>query len=219
MILSVETSTRAFSAYIEEDSVYANFEIVFSLTHSQGIVQTVDFMLKRIGKKIEDVKEIYAGLGPGSFTGIRVGLSFANTLSQVLDIPLGGASSLDVLSFEVDGWKSPIIPFIRSRKDEVYTSFYKDGSRFDDFKILKLDDFIRYVYKNDPNYLISSKEDYLDIIKSQLTNKINSKNIDFKGSFKIIFSYPKAKNIPALIKKEGRRLGKSYLKPIYVRSF
>jgi len=219
MILSIETSTKAFSVYVEEETLNANLEIVFSLTHSQSIVQTVDFIIKRIGKEVKDIKEIYVGLGPGSFTGIRVGLSFVNTLLQVLDVPIVGASSLDTLSFEIDKWKSPIIPFIRSRKDEVYTSFYKENKRVDNFKVLKIDDFLDYIYKNKPKYLVSSEDDYLAIIKPLFNNEVIDKDISFINSTKVIYSYPKAKYIPAIVKNEGRHPDKKYLKPMYIRNF
>jgi len=220
MILAVETSTRAFSVFIKDGKMEANLEILFSLTHSQGIVQTVDFMIKRAGKSIKDIEAIYAGLGPGSFTGIRVGLSFANTLSQVLNVPLAGTTSLDILSFEVDRWNSSVVPFIKSRKEEVYASFYKNGVRFDEIKVLKADDFIDYIYDVNPDYLISSNEDFMEVLKPIIeNNKINNSKIDRIKSIKKNFSYPKAKFIPTVVEREEIPLMREYLKPVYIRTF
>ena len=83
MILSVETSTKAFSISLFHEREIASLDIVQEVARSQHIVQAVEFLLKTLGKSISDIHEAYAGIGPGSFTGIRIGLSFINTLPYV----------------------------------------------------------------------------------------------------------------------------------------
>ena len=104
MILSIETSTRAFSVSLYKDGHIANIELIHEIAHSQNIVHTVDFLLKSINQYVKNISAVYAGAGPGSFTGIRIGLSYANTLFQIMDTPLLGIPSLDLLAFEEGRW-------------------------------------------------------------------------------------------------------------------
>ncbi|MCK5568459.1 MAG: tRNA (adenosine(37)-N6)-threonylcarbamoyltransferase complex dimerization subunit type 1 TsaB, partial [Spirochaetes bacterium] len=101
MNLSIETSTKAFSISIFQDIEIASLELLHDVTHSQNIVSAVDFLLKSIKMSVSDITQIYAGMGPGSFTGIRIGLSFANTMCQVLGVEILGIPSLDLLAFEM----------------------------------------------------------------------------------------------------------------------
>jgi len=99
LILSIETSTKAFSVSIFQDAEIASLELLHDVTHSQNIVSAVDFLLKSINKSVSDITQIYAGMGPGSFTGVRIGLSFANTICQVRGVGILGIPSLDLLAF------------------------------------------------------------------------------------------------------------------------
>lgn len=212
MILSVETSTRYFSIYLREDKKFAGIDILFDITHSQGIVQSVDFLLKRVNADVNDIKELYAGVGPGSFTGIRVGLSFVNTLAQVLGIPVGGASTLDILAFDVNRCETPIVSMIRSRKGEVFAAFYNMKKRIGEYTVLSRNDFVEYISRHRPDYIVASEDDFNDI-----TDGVNL-NLD---KIRVEFRYPRASVIPSLVldKELGEGLKKGYLKPLYVRGF
>lgn len=208
MILSIETSTRAFSVSLYKDGQIANIELVHEIAHSQNIVHTVNFLLKSINKSVEDLSAVYAGKGPGSFTGIRVGLSYANTLFQIMGIPLLGIPSLDLLAFEDGRWYNSVISFIKSRKNEVYAAAYRQGRRVSEYLALKKDDFSFFIKENKPSHLVSSKEDYgaLGFNKGEIIAET-------------IFTFPKARltfsyAMECNLTPEGR-----YLKPLYVRDF
>ena len=212
MILSVETSTRYFSIFLKEGKKFAGIDILFDIAHSQGIVQSVNFLLSRIKANVNDIEELYAGIGPGSFTGIRVGLSFVNTLAQVLGIPVGGASTLDILAFDVNGWETPIVSIIRSRSGEVFAAFYNKRKRVGEYTVLNRNDFAEYINRHKPDYIVASEDDFNDI-----TDGINL-NLD---KIRVEFRYPRASVIPSLVLDEeiGEGLKRGYLKPLYVRGF
>ncbi len=206
MILSVETSTRAFSVSLFEGIEIANMELKYDVTHSRNIVSAVEFLLKSINKSINDVDEIYAGCGPGSFSGIRIGLSFVNTIYQSTGIPLLGIPSLDLLAFEGGKWYNPAVSFIRSRRDEVYTAFYNSGKRITEYLALTKRDFLVFIKENNPLYLISSEEDYRSIAGE-----------DECLALERVITYPKARNACLLARECGLKSEKRYLKPLYVR--
>ncbi|UCB46713.1 MAG: tRNA (adenosine(37)-N6)-threonylcarbamoyltransferase complex dimerization subunit type 1 TsaB [Spirochaetota bacterium] len=207
MILSVETSTKAFSISLFHEQEVANHTIVQEAARSQHIVQAVEFLLKNLGKPISDINEAYAGIGPGSFTGIRIGLTFINTLSQTQNIPVLGIPSLDILAFEDNRWYDTVVPFVRSRKNEVYTAFYKAERRVTDYLALTKDEFVRFIAEKKPQYIVSSEDNFQDM---GIVDKLQ------KGC-KSIFSFPKASVLVCLAHKYGLKSKKQYLKPLYVR--
>lgn len=207
MVLSVETSTKALSVSLSLDREIINIDIIHEVARSQNIVSTVKFLLKSIGKSINDIREVYAGIGPGSFTGIRIGLSFVNTLSQIQDIPTLGISSLDLLAFEDNRWYNSVVPFIRSRKNEVYTAYYEKEKRITKYLALARNDLFNFIKENRPAFLVTSEEDYNNIgLEGEL---------DFR--LKTIFSFPKARILPLFARKCGLKPERKYLKPLYVR--
>lgn len=205
MILCIETSTKAFSLSLYEGMEIASVDFLYDITHSQHIVSTVKQILKVIKKKAVDISEIYAGIGPGSFTGVRVGLTFANTMAQVLDIPLLGISTLDLLAFENQSFYNSVIPFIRSRKEEVYTAFYENSKKLTGYIALKKGEFLDFIKGCKAKYLVSSREDYEEIISGEVSE------------IKAIFSYPKSRNLYLMAQALGLKPIKRYLKPLYVR--
>ena len=208
MILSIETSTRAFSVSLFREGNIANIELIHEIAHSQNIVHTVNFLLKSINKSVEDLSAVYAGTGPGSFTGIRVGLSYANTLFQIMGIPLLGIPSLDLLAFEEGRWYNSVISFIKSRKNEVYTAAYRQGQKVSDYLALKKDDFSFFIKENKPSHLVSSKEDYraLGFNKGEIIAET-------------IFTFPKARFTFSYAMECKLTPERRYLKPLYVRDF
>ena len=207
MILSFDTSTRAFSVSLLEMDERVDLEIVRKSFHSQEIVGIVDFLFNCTGSTIRDIEEIYAGLGPGSFTGIRVGLSFANTLSETLDIPLAGIPSLDLLAFGSGRWYNSVISFIRSRKNEVYAALYRKGERVGSYRALEKIDFAQFIDQEDPDCIVASLEDFLDL---QMEGACEGREI--------VHSFPRARDALPLAQLSGLRPEKKYLTPLYVRN-
>ena len=205
MILTVDTSTRAFSLSLFDRGELAHFELRQELAHSQQIVSVCDFLLRRLGRDVHSIQAAYAGLGPGSFTGIRIGLSFVNTLSQILDIPLLGVSSLDLLAFDGTAWYNSAVSFIRSRKNEVYAAHYEHGVRRGGYLALNHDDFRAFLRSREPDHLIASEEDFREF----------EGGADMPGS--VHYGFPSSRSLFAIARNRGMTPQRSYLKPIYVR--
>jgi tRNA threonylcarbamoyladenosine biosynthesis protein TsaB len=87
MQLYIDTSSAEKITVKLDDEV---FETEARKDKSQKLLPTIDKLLKKKGKKPKDIKEINVNTGPGSFTGLRVGVSIANTLGWVLGIPVNG---------------------------------------------------------------------------------------------------------------------------------
>lgn len=101
-ILAFDTaSARASIALLEGNELRAELRLHTSQTHSVLLVNSIEYLLKRAGWTLKDLNVIAVGIGPGSFTGIRIGVATALGFSQSLSIPFAGVSGLDALAHQV----------------------------------------------------------------------------------------------------------------------
>jgi len=126
MILALNTSTRQCSiALLRMDrTVVAEQLMSEGKGHFGGLMPAVDMLLTGSGVKPKDIKCVAVATGPGSFTGLRVGLSLAKGFCQALRIPVIGISSLRALAFQLPFTPRPIVPLLSSRKGEVFTALF-----------------------------------------------------------------------------------------------
>jgi len=204
--LGVDTSTNVLSIALEGSGLSANMEIRKKSAGSQQVAGIVEFLLQKLNKSASDIQEAYAGNGPGSFTGIRVALSFINTLSQTLRIPVASVSSLDLLAFGCGAWYTSVIPFIRSRRNEVFTAYYERGGRVTDYLVLDRDDFLTFIRERSPRTITAPDDELKDYA-----------HLDLPGSF--LASNPSARFIFSLADELKIEPEHGYLKPAYLRSF
>lgn len=90
----------------------------------------IDRLLKETGFKVQDLEAIAAASGPGSFTGLRIGVSTARALAQALNIPALGVSTLAALAEAVPAPECLICPVLDARRSQVYTALYKRAAAF-----------------------------------------------------------------------------------------
>lgn len=125
-ILAIETSSKICSvALLEDEEVHAECNLNLGLRHSEFLFSLIDQVLKNSRGQLEDLEGIAVDRGPGSFTGIRIGLTAARTLAQLLNIPLIGVVSLDVLTKNIPASNFLVSPVIDALGGEVYTSLYE----------------------------------------------------------------------------------------------
>ena len=127
--LALDTSgTFCVLALAEDDSslrAVSFFESKRSL--SRRLLGEVDGLLTRNGLTLADMTAFAVGLGPGSFTGVRVGVTTAKTLAQVLNKPLVGVGTLDAYAEGLSALNGVILPVLPSRRGEVYAAAYERG--------------------------------------------------------------------------------------------
>lgn len=128
-ILALET-TGAFAsvALADEDGVISWLQGHDRFSHLQNLMPQVEQVLKDGGIKPEDLTAVAVSKGPGSFTGIRIGVSSARALSQALDIPCVGVSSLEALAARAAGCAGSesalLCPILDARRNQVYGGGY-----------------------------------------------------------------------------------------------
>jgi len=127
-VLALETSTRVGSAAILEDEKLL-YEIVHGgkESHSRKILPSVRMILEAAGVALEEIDGFAVGIGPGSFTGLRIGLGAVKGLAFSFGRPLIGVSSLEALAMNLRGSPYILCPMLDARKGEVYAALYRFG--------------------------------------------------------------------------------------------
>lgn len=125
-ILGIESSTAAGSAAVVEGEVLRG-EVWFSgvATHSQMLLASVARVLEIAGTDLESLSGVAVGLGPGSFTGVRIALSTAKGLAFGLGIPLVGVPTLESLAAGVVHSCGLVCPMVDARAQRIYTALFR----------------------------------------------------------------------------------------------
>lgn len=126
VILAINTSTPQFSlALVEEGgALLAEWTLSPRTKDFRHFMTALDHLLQVSGVALEEIRGLAAAKGPGSFTGLRVGLSAAKGFCEGLGVPMVALSSLEVLASQCPGVSIPICPVIDSRKEEVFAALY-----------------------------------------------------------------------------------------------
>lgn len=124
-ILALDTSSQAAScAVIEDNKLIAENFLNNALTHSQTIMPMVEFTLKNAGFSLNDIDLLATNTGPGSFTGLRIGISCIKGMSYAMDIPCAAISTLHSLSFNIIYHNGYIVPCMDARREQIYTAIF-----------------------------------------------------------------------------------------------
>lgn len=129
-VLAVETSTLAGgAALLDGGLVVGEYTLDVSLTHSERLMGAVDRLLSDAGWTVRDLEGLAVSVGPGSFTGLRIGLSTVKGLALALAIPVAAVPTLDAMATLLPFASLPVCPVLDARKREVYASLYRwDGA-------------------------------------------------------------------------------------------
>ncbi|KQZ75335.1 tRNA (adenosine(37)-N6)-threonylcarbamoyltransferase complex dimerization subunit type 1 TsaB [Nocardioides sp. Root151] len=145
MLLAFDTaSPQVTVALAEGDDVLAELRSEQSMKHGEQLAPLIEAVLAQAGAVRQDVTAIAVGVGPGPFTGLRVGLVTARTLGFVLEVPVYGVCSLDVLAVEavaVGAVDQPFVVATDARRKEVYWAPYDEsGARLDEPQVSRPSD-------------------------------------------------------------------------------
>lgn len=148
-ILGIDTTTKFLSIGIYDNAKVYEYNLETGTKLSSLLAETLKRILGALGWQASQIDYFACGLGPGSFTGIRVGLSTIKGLTYSLNKPIVGIPTLDILAKNVKMTNGYIAPIIDAKRNFIYCSFYKikDGllKRITPYMLLTLEDFFRKI--------------------------------------------------------------------------
>ncbi len=126
LLLCFETSAKAASVALFADGVLVGESYQNTgLTHSQTVMVMAEDVLKTAGKTAADVTAVAVAEGPGSFTGVRIGMAAAKGFAWGREIPCYGVSTLEAMARGLGLWEGSICPVMDARRSQVYNALFE----------------------------------------------------------------------------------------------
>ena len=124
-ILAFETSAKAASAALTENGkLLAESYQNTGMTHSQTLMVMAQDLLKQCGLTARDVDAVAVANGPGSFTGVRIGVAAAKGFAWGREIPCVGVSTLEAMALTLGAWQGYVCPVMDARRSQVYNALF-----------------------------------------------------------------------------------------------
>ncbi|MDD4895061.1 MAG: tRNA (adenosine(37)-N6)-threonylcarbamoyltransferase complex dimerization subunit type 1 TsaB [Candidatus Omnitrophica bacterium] len=212
-ILGIDTTTKFLSIGLYDGRRIYEYNLDLGTRHSTLLIPTLKRVLDALGWDVKEIDYFACGLGPGSFTGIRVGAAAVKGLSWPLNKPVAGISTLDILANKVKLPGVSIAPVIDAKRGLIYCSIYKREKgclkRIAPYMLLSEEELCRKLKRN--TVILG---DALNLCKEKIIKNISGAVILDKDCW-----YPDGHNIIylALEKIRGKSFSSAFnLKPIYL---
>lgn len=126
--LGIDTShTPLAVAVMKDDQLLAEYKSSLKVTHSIGAMPAIEELLKKADIKPSDIDAIAVAIGPGSYTGVRIGVTIGKTLAWTLNIPIVSVSSLQVLAGNAPYFPGIVCAIMDARRGNVFAGIYTNG--------------------------------------------------------------------------------------------
>ncbi|MGO1370070.1 tRNA (adenosine(37)-N6)-threonylcarbamoyltransferase complex dimerization subunit type 1 TsaB [Senegalia sp. (in: firmicutes)] len=178
-ILAIESSTRvATCAVMDDDSLLGEHIINDNMTHSVKLMPSVASLMDNLGLQPKDIDIYAAAVGPGSFTGLRIGIASIKAMAHAHKKKTIAIPTMDALAFNIPFADGIIVPMLDARRDRVYCGIYKwvDSKFIVEMEqdVLNIKDLIDLLKKRDEKIIINGdvKEKYEDMLKEELGERV-----------------------------------------------
>ena len=164
-VLGLDTSSNATSiAVIEDNKLICEYTVNTKTTHSQKLMPMIENMLKISEINVNDMDMISICQGPGSFTGLRIGMATAKALSHVNNLPIVGVNSLELLAGNMDLTDKKICSILDAQRTQVYTGQYKfENNKLVELKsidVVEIDDLLEELKSSKEEWILVGEEVY-----------------------------------------------------------
>ena len=214
-ILAIETASTKCSVALSKngENMAIKEDKSLNYSHAEMLHQFIEEVLAQSHLSINDLSAIAVSKGPGSYTGLRIGVSAAKGLCFALDIPLIAISTLEVLALQVvTSPNTYIVPMLDARRMEAYTAIY--NSNFDLVRDVKAEILDKHSFEA---VLAHQKALFIGSATSKFETVISNANAVF-----ISDALPSAKDIGRLAFKQfeaGNTEDVAYFEPFYLKDF
>lgn len=214
--LGIETATQVVSVAIGgEDGLLGLVEILKGRRHAEVLTPAIEFVCRQAQVAVTEIGAIGVDIGPGLFTGMRVGIASAKVMAQTLQVPIVGVCSLDLLAFPLRHSSKVITSVIDARKGEVFYALYLASpggvQRLSEPCASSIDDFNAHIIARGQDVLAVG--DGADRYREQLDPRIEVADL----------THPSAGPLVALARAQVLRsdpggLSGATIKPLYLRA-
>ena len=177
-ILAIDTSTVVASVcIIEDEKILGEININYKQNHSTIIMPLIDELLAKLDLDIQDIDCFAVAKGPGSFTGLRIGVATIKAMAQASNNPIVAISTLEAMAYNIFDTSRYIVPIIDAKSERIFSGIYK----FEEDKLevvledspLTILELIEYIESNDinPIFLGDGATVYKDLLSSKFSRE------------------------------------------------
>ena len=212
LILNIETSSKNCSVSLSiEGNLLSNFDIEEDkYRHSELLTTSIKDILDQNNYSVKDLSAVAVGIGPGSFTGLRIGFSVAKGLCYPHNIKLIGISSLKILANSINQNFREVISLVKDKGEFFYTTtFDNELNETSKPKIEKIDSRFLSQYTDNSYCIVVNSKDSLEYIKSSTNSEIEITRQSISSINMIDLSYKSF--------QEKRFEDLAYFEPFYIK--
>ncbi|MFW5648615.1 MAG: tRNA (adenosine(37)-N6)-threonylcarbamoyltransferase complex dimerization subunit type 1 TsaB [Candidatus Alkaliphilus sp. MAG34] len=215
-LLAIDTSSlTATTALLDGDKLIGEYTLNHKKNHSQKLMPMIKELLDSCDTKPKEIDVFAVSLGPGSFTGLRIGIATMAAMAQALDKIVVGVSTLETLAHSLFNIQGLTCPIIDAQRDLVYTALYQwiDGNMMEimEQQVVSIDELIN-ILKEKPEKIFFTG-DALDKFNSNLRDSLGHRFAVPPPRFLI----PSASSVAELAKIKIEKGIKTNIVPIYMR--
>lgn len=215
-ILAFDTSTsEATVSIMKNNELVCEYNVTTNKTHSKMLMPMIDEALKNVDMNLDEINKILVCKGPGSFTGLRIGITTANMFAKTLNKDVYGISSIDSLANNVEYSDCYICPIIDAKRKEVYTAIYemKNGKiiKIEEDKLIKVDSLLKSLKRKRKQIVFvgDAVKIYEKVIKDEIKNSIFLEDrLNKNRASSLIRQY---------VNNEKSYVATDYISPYYIR--
>ena len=217
-VLAFDTATEALGICLLTERESRTTIIKAGFKHSETLLPKINQLIDEAGIKPQKLDLIVCSLGPGSFTGVRIGLATARGLALGSGSPIVGVSSLDALAYRFRFFDGVVVPVLAAlRKTRHYSALYQDGVRITDYLDQSLDDLVHRLKKYNKILLLTGP--HVETLFKSLKQKQQNSNVHIvvDSSFSPTDPLGLLEAGLHLFESEGKGLKPRELSPLYLR--
>ena len=160
IVLSMDSSSLVTTvALLKDEHLLGEFTLNFKREHSVILMEKIEMLLNDCNIDISEVDGFVLSKGPGSFTGLRIGMATVKGLSMGSNKPYLSISSLDALAYSLINFDGIICPIMDALRDSVFTGMYKSSngelSKIIDYSALSLDELVEILQEKDESVIFT----------------------------------------------------------------
>lgn len=218
-VLAIDTSTViAAVAVMDDEKLLGEYSINNKKTHSQKLMVMVNEIMKNLDLKPSDIDVFAASIGPGSFTGLRIGVATAKAMAYAMSKPVVGVPTLDALAYNIVTSRSVICPILDARNNQVFTALYEsDGKKLEkmtDYMGIPVSELVEFIKQNDMQVIFTGDavDLHMEYFKSEL-----GENCEFAPLGSRLQRGASVAELAIQMAKEGKLSDSFELLPFYLR--
>lgn len=182
-VLGLDTSTLMTTCgVIDGDKLVGEYSLSQDMSHSEKLVPMIKQVLDSLNLTVADIDLFAAAVGPGSFTGLRIGLATVKAFAHVTNKPIIGVSTLEALAYNLP-FNDIVVPMLDARRNRVYTAIYKwKGNELEAIMkpcILEVAELLNILDRDHNNIVVNGDGSlvYKDMIIEKLKDKVRFSTI------------------------------------------